>query len=368
MRNNLLLLAVSLLLSWAGAELVLALLLAREDGTLPLVKFRTDVTGVELWAYDGRFQGVADFDLRGTVPFREITYFANEDFDPKLEGIDPARVPNAIEVRFGPFAIRERDHRTLTAGTELSLVIGDSFCFGQGVRERDRFANQLEAKLAEQAPAGAPGRALLSVCYCGGDVDNAARALREFAGSPGVRRILYAYTLNDPIPDEKLAARQRYLNDFMHLRPRGRHGELPERVRRPTPLLEWLARRSFERTLSAETIRWYHELHEGAVWEHTAATIRGMDADARERGLAFTLVILPLFHGFDGYPFRDLHEQVAAFARASGIQVVDVLEAFEGSDASGFWVHPKDFHPNDRAHARIAEFLHARIPWDAGRR
>jgi hypothetical protein len=30
-------------------------------------------------------------------------------------------------------------------------------------------------------------------------------------------------------------------------------------------------------------------------------------------------------------------------------------------------VHPKDFHPNDEAHARIAEFLHARIDWEAPR-
>ena len=194
-------------------------------------------------------------------------------------------------------------------------------------------------------------------------MENAARVLREFAETPGVRRVLYAYTLNDPIPDEKLAAHQRYINDFMHLRPRGRHGELPERVRGATPLFDWLARRSLDRTISAETIRWYHELHQGAVCQRTAETIRGMNELARERGIAFTWVILPLFHGFDGYPFRDLHTQLGDFARANGIEVVDALEAFEGSDASDFWVHPKDFHPNHRAHARIAELLEERIAW-----
>lgn len=362
MWKNLLLLGLSLALCWAGAELAFAALLAREQ-SLPLVKFRTEQPGIELWAYDGHFQGVADYDLRGPVPYHRLTYMANEDFDPTLADIDPKRVWKAIEVRFGPFATRERDHRTLPPGTELTFVIGDSFCFGQGVRERDRFSNRLEAKLAEHAPAGAPPRAVLAACYCGADVDNAARALQDFSGNAGVRRMLYAYVLNDPVPDERLAAQQRYINDFMHLRIRGRHGELPERAPRATPLLEWWARRSLDRTISAETIRWYHALHEGAVWEHTAETIRGMDAFSREHGIAFTLVVLPLFHDFGDYPFRDIHAKLTAFARANGIEVVDVLEAFEGSDAREFWVHPKDFHPNDRAHARIADLLYERIAW-----
>ena len=58
-----------------------------------------------------------------------------------------------------------------------------------------------------------------------------------------------------------------------------------------------------------------------------------------------------------------VHETLARSARQDGIEMVDLLEAFQGQSAEAFWVHPRDFHPNHEAHARAADFLLRRIAW-----
>ena len=81
------------------------------------------------------------------------------------------------------------------------------------------------------------------------------------------------------------------------------------------------------------------------------------------KGIAFSLVVWPLFYQLDAYPLTEVHEIIEAVAQQAGIHYVDLLPVFAGKDAEDYWVHPTDFHPNSRAHAEAAAFLYDAIPW-----
>ena len=63
----------------------------------------------------------------------------------------------------------------------------------------------------------------------------------------------------------------------------------------------------------------------------------------------------------DDYPFEPEHRLVAEWCRANDIPVLDTRTAFAGTPTEDLIVHPKDRHPNARAHTilgnAIADFL-----------
>jgi hypothetical protein len=74
-------------------------------------------------------------------------------------------------------------------------------------------------------------------------------------------------------------------------------------------------------------------------------------ARVRERsGVPVALVRLE----FEDGPATALDLAVEAAARSQGIPYLDTREAFQGTRASDFWIHPLDPHPNWRAHEVFA--------------
>ena len=88
---QLLLLCGGLIVSCLLAEAVFYLL-NRAAATYPVVVYATDKPGTELWCYDDKFQGKADWDLRLGHPYRELSYRSNMDFDSTLIALDPLAV------------------------------------------------------------------------------------------------------------------------------------------------------------------------------------------------------------------------------------------------------------------------------------
>ena len=82
-------------------------------------------------------------------------------------------------------------------------------------------------------------------------------------------------------------------------------------------------------------------------------------ADARDRcrakGVRLAVVIFPMLVQLGPeYPFRDVHEAVAAACGELGIPVLDLLPAFEGKDGPSLWIAPDNGHPNLEGHAIAA--------------
>jgi hypothetical protein len=341
--------------------------LERYEQTYPVVFYDTDVPNLRLWCYDERFTGIPDWDLRQAHPFGKLAYLDNMDQDSALVGLDPREVPYAIEVRMNADGFRERELTELKEVPQeavTTLVVGDSFCFGQGVRQEDRFSDILEEKLNS---GNGPRHELINLCTPGADIlriSFVARKSVEYFGP--VRRVLYSFTLNDPIQDEATQALNRAIDDFLHFRqPFFMASFSPALSRLPGAALRWFGRRMARNEVSIRTLEWYRRMYsdQNAGWKQTQRLLSDTAAYCRTRGVELVVALFPVFYHLDDYPLRQVHAELARFCQQNGIPLVDLLDLYAGKKEQDYWVHPRDFHPNGQAHREAAKFLHAALDW-----
>jgi lysophospholipase L1-like esterase len=360
--QNLLLLAASLAVCLVILEVAVRLL--QRGGTVyPLVYYNTEDPDVTLWCYDEHARTVPDWDLREEAPYRSISYRSTEGNRAALRGLPFTEVPLAIEVRRNAEGFRERPFEDLQEHGELVLVVGDSFCFGQGVRAEDRFTELLEGRLRALQPER--DLAVVNLCRASADIEQIhAYLIENLQRFPRARRVLYVYNLNDPVRDEPLQQQQRYINDLMHLREHKIVAFLPP-VLRPlgrSALVRFVLTRIHNERVTRETEHWYRQLHaDNAGWATTAALIEEMQRHCQDNGVELTLSIFPLLHQLGDYPLREVHERVEQLCAEREIPCIDLLPAFAGAETRSLWVHPTDFHPNHIAHQRVVPLLEAAL-------
>ena len=362
------LLVLSVCLGFLLTELGFRLLVSGQP-SYPVVFYGTEDPDVTLLCYDDRLQSPPDYDLRTEHPYRRLAYVGNMDLDERLENLPVRVVPLAIEWRRNPQGFRERSFDELPPATRVTLVVGDSFCFGQGVRVQDRFSDVLERRLAESSLEWADGRrVIVNLCELGLDIQGALDVLRSVAERDWtVERIVYAYTLNDPVEPPELRYQQLYINDLMHFRARN----LDTALAADAPWYAWsrllstLHRNWIASEVTQRTESWYRALHDNEEgWPKTQKVLRRMARVAERQDAELVLVVFPLFHRFDHYPFGDIHERLRALAEQQGVAFVDLLPTFEDLDERALQVHPvTDFHPNHLAHRRAAEALLEALAW-----
>lgn len=382
-RGKLLLAVASLAVSALVVE-VSFWLLARTEPIYPMVFYKTDDPDdpcFRLTCYDDHFVGTPDWDLRQAHPFGELTYKNNANRDPALANLSPHKVPNAIEIRCNEEGRRERPMAAFDAKRDkIVLLVGDSFCFGQGVRVVDRFSNILETRLNREYPA--EHYRLFNACKRGRNIEQVAELMEHYVEYfARIDRVVYSFVLNDPIFKGRLEERVRKLsgdiilngrrrrlegefNDLIHFRSRSNADSVRFLAGRASYTLRWFARRLQRRQIAGETIEWYRQLYtNNPQWPQTQQVLRRMKDYCSAKGLAFSLVVWPIFYQLESYPLTEAHEIIEAVARQEGIHHVDLLPLFAGKDAREYWVHPTDFHPNSRGHAEAAAFLYDAIPW-----
>ena len=194
------------------------------------------------------------------------------DFDSTLVGLDPLEVPMAIEVALNVDEFRARPLPAIkeaSAEVGLTLIAGDSFCFGQGVRLEDRFSNLIETRLNREG-----GRHLLAnLCKNGADLIRIFLTIKksvEYFGS--VDRVLYVYTINDAIQDEATQQMNEAIDDFMHYRETFFHRAFgPVLGGLQSQTLRFFAVRELRDKVSDDTLAWYRRMYsdENAGWAHT---------------------------------------------------------------------------------------------------
>ena len=175
----------------------------------------------------------------------------------------------------------------------------------------------------------------------------------QLPGFVNARRVVYVYTLNDPVRDEALESRQRYINDLMHLREYNIRSYLPMPLRPAarSAAVRWILPRIQGARIARETEAWYRDLHrDGPGWREARRVLADMIRMCRERDVEFVLAVFPLLHRLDRYPFVEVHETLRLLAEQEGVRFVDLRPAFLGKDETTLWVHPTDFHPNRLAH------------------
>jgi lysophospholipase L1-like esterase len=265
----------------------------------------------------------------------------------------PVRTPFGIALRYNADRCRDlpRTLRTRDA-TPRVLVIGDSFTEGEGVREEDTFVRRSAQKIGTRIEIINCGRR-------GRDFPELRDAFERLVDAYQPDVVVYAMVLNDAVQSQALHDRQRFLNDWIvdrrRMLPDG--GDAP----RGSRLLALVEDRLEAARVARETTRWYRDLY-GSVnrdgWDATQRHLAAMDAEMRARGGRFVVALLPLIVGLDGeYPFMEAHREIARACAALGVELHDLLPSLRGQAPASLWVHPVDLHPNERAHALIAEAL-----------
>ena len=336
--------------------------------TYPAVVYDTEDERTKLVCYDDEFLSTADWDLRRDRPYSRLRYAMNTDDDLSLQGLDPQLVPHAVEVKLNEVGFRDRSLAQLNADPEadVTLVIGDSFGVGQGVRVADRFTQILEAKLNL---ASAHDHVLANFCMMGFNIKKISETMAEHMRAfPRLRRVIYVFTLNDPVRDVRGQEMSQSIDDFMQLRTNllSENVDLPVISR--SHALRWVLERVARRQISRQTIEWYNYMYtDNAGWRKTMRTLDQMHRQSQQNGCEFILVLWPLLFDLEEYPFRKAHDTIRAYARARGMRFIDLLDLFAGRDEQTYWVHPRDFHPNHLAHKEVAESLFERIEWEVAR-
>ena len=351
--------------SLAGTALVIEVSfwrLARSERLYPVVYYQTDDPNLDLWCYDEHFAGTPDWDLRRAHPYGKLTYLGNANDDSTLANLAPLNVPHAIEMRRNEEQLRERPMAEFDAqNAKIVLVVGDSFGFGQGVRVAERFSHVLEIRLNRERPA--ERYQLFNACVPGMNIKRIAQTMERYVEYfAQVERVVYSFTLNDPLRSGRLLKMERELADFMHLRSNARSARFL--AGRNSYTLRWFAARLERQQISRDTVEWYRQLYKDNLgWTLTRRLLSKMKKSCADKGIKFSLVVFPVFYQLEAYPLTEVHQTLGAFAQHEGIHYVDLLALFAGKDERDYWVHPTDFHPNGRAHREVGDFLSDAIPW-----
>ena len=361
-RPEVLLLAFSCLCCAIAVETFFYFLAQRQQ-TYPAVWYHTDDERTKLLCYDEGFLGVADWDLRLDHPYGTLRYAANTDEDSSLQDLDPRLVPHAVEFRVNEAGFRERPLAQVEAAT--TLVIGDSFGAGQGVRISDRLSERLEARLKPEGP----NHVIANFCMLGYNIRDISKTMgRHLDTFPNLQRVIYILTLNDPLGDARALEMYQVIDDLMHLRTNLLAESAAVPVLSRSHAARWMLERVARREISRTTVERYNYLFDDNVgWRRTRQLLDRMRDRCEQKGCEFIIVLFPLLFELADYPFKPAHEAVRAYARGAGIGFIDLLELFAGADERTYRVHPRDFHPNDRAHRKVAEYLYGEINWDRER-
>jgi lysophospholipase L1-like esterase len=263
--------------------------------------------------------------------------------------------------------LREREELTGTKpqGQRRVLCLGDSFTFGWGVRVEDAWPRRTESLLREQLDDD------IRTVNCGmagtlfPDEYQVGLAERFHVLDPDV--VLVSLCLNDVlltnrnlahtrVEDPSWWQHSRLLDDLVALV--GSSGGYPS-ARMRDQLTFPATRDVTQEILSSPRgdppvegfIYWDSGIPQGAL--------TGMQAWCRERGIAFGVVVWPLFQGLgpgEVYPFHTMHELLAEFCADQGIAQLDLWPAFAGQHPTPeLWVSPEDLHGNATAHEVAAD-------------
>jgi len=262
-------------------------------------------------------------------------------FDVETKGI--TYVLNGYGFRDEAFSLERNDKIRIA-------LLGDSFCWGNGVRGEDTLANLLQRRFDAAAPPGA-GYEVYNFCLAGyGSEHEAAlydHVVRHFR--PDI--LVVWYFLNDVNTEQ--------VSYFNWNRQVG--GEWLQQERRRWRLLDLavapLNRFQNHRDLVKTTREAHQEGHPGygSIERGFGRMHRANDED----GVRAFLAIFPWLYRLEmeRYPFKEAHRTVRALAEREGFTVLDLLPVYAGIPAKDLWVYATDQHPNERAHELAAESM-----------
>ena len=300
------------------------------------------------------------FEPRGGVPFTTLpggilAYQPNTVFcsvyDPAGDSRGYLGPTGRIEYRINRLGLRGPDPPPAKPPNTLRVIcLGDSFTFGEGVREEDTWPARLQAALIDSGRHG--GVEVINAGVQGHGTKESVALYVAHLRSLRPDVVLLGFVLNDAVPFAETIR----LNEAA--------------TRRPT--LSWAARVSrlweiIERgQIAAEQERQFADSlrrsFDSEAWRDARELLGGMKQLGDEDGFRFVVLVFPVLIELNpDYPFADLHARVAEACHAAGVEYLDLFEVFRGQRGPELWVHPTDQHPNEVAHRLAAKAVAERL-------
>ena len=252
-----------------------------------------------------------------------------------------------VEYRINAFGLRGPEiPPEKTPGSFCVLCLGDSFTFGEGVREEDTYAARLQKLL--MATGGYPQVEVINagVQAYGTPEEVAFYAIQGYQFKPDV--VVLAFVLNDAT-DFAETIRQ---NDA---RIKDTPLSWPARV---SKLWETVERRRRATRLQDEFFETTRRSFRGPGWQECKRLLTELSQRGRTEHFRLVVMLFPYLYGLDGtYPLEDLHALVRSACQDAGCDFIDLLDVYRGRPSESLWVHPTDQHPNEIAHRLAAERL-----------
>lgn len=288
-----------------------------------------------------------------------------------------ALIPNthAGQVRINRHGFRGSDiPRRKPPGTFRIVCVGDSICFGYGVRQDETFSARLEQCLNHCFASPQRRFEVLNFGVTGYNIVQVAQTLRQRSIEFEPDLILYAYCLNDPqdfsyefdalynhLNNAETRFREYVIAPAHRLAVRSRlYALLRYAAEAATPeglKLHGLTKDpQFRHLQNGSYVDYYTRLHRDppgrARLEDELAAIARI---ARAHDTPACVVLFPLFVESKGYPFLALHRQVSALATARRFSVIDLtvpFRIFKDDEFQSMYADP--FHPTPDGHTVAA--------------
>ncbi len=254
-------------------------------------------------------------------------------------------------------------------GTFRILGVGDSFTFGQGVKEEDTFLRRLERSLNRAAPPVAKKVEVLNAGVMGYNTRDEVTHLEHQWLEYDPDLVIISFYLNDAYSDYTFLNHGKGLGIYGLPQGLGKYSHLVDLVQHTYGA--WQAQQKMEAYYQKQFFSNARGMLEqpGSVqvdWTVSRAALFRAVELSQEHGFRIALVIFPEFYHLDErYPFYEIHGLVRDTAQSFSMPVLDLMTLYRGQVDRDLWVHPSDHHPNESAHAQAAvaieEFL-----WDQG--
>jgi lysophospholipase L1-like esterase len=242
-----------------------------------------------------------------------------------------------VRVKTNSDGLRDREYPVARNSRNRIIFLGDSLTFGWGVEKSKTFEEILESEMSRGTPT--------EIINFGTGNYNTEQEVNLFLERGRKYRpdaVVMFYFINDAEPT-----------------PRQSRWELLGWSRAVTFLWSRVHALMAGFGLQASFRDYYANLYVGERPGWIAAKnafLQLREVCAKDQ-IALRVVLLPEFHVLQNYPFAAEHREILAFLRESRIDALDLAPLFAHEERpSRLWVATDDAHPNELAHALIAEY------------
>lgn len=307
--------------------------------------------------------GVVEIILRTYVPPPDYRGLYIKTHDPRKYTMKPnvSLVRQAVQVDINSDGYRDSEFIQPKQGSQRVIaMLGDSFTFGQGVPQ-DEASPAILQKLLNSKMRADKFR-VWNLGVSGYNTVQESYVLKSFVLEKQPAWVILGYNMNDyePInvpPVENTRSRTeesrypKWIRDIaegdIHVVKLLFHkGGVMIRKFRP----QW-----FHSSYVEDVLKQYTGSGDG--WKEVSGLIAEMNRLCQERGIGFTVALLPAMFDFSHHPFARAHEVVADFCKSNGIDFIDVTSDFADEEVKGMVVSILDPHPNPKAQRIFAEAL-----------